>query len=142
MSIVNVNIALFEVGASNHNLYPIGYLNFFNLPKLPRWKLHFKVGCPIMLCYNNTPKHGLCNGFQFIATCLSDIEVHILTNTIVKEKTCVLRIILQPTTLEIPFKFIPKKNSYEGCFCYDNKKVTRTISKICKFRPSNTCIFS
>lgn len=26
-----------------------------------------------------------------------------------EEKTCVLRIILQPTTLEIPFKFIPKK---------------------------------
>ncbi len=75
----NANIALFEVGASNHNLYPIGYLNFLNLPKLPPWKLHFKVGCPIMLCYNKTPKHGLCNGFQFIVTCLNHhvIEIHI-----------------------------------------------------------------
>jgi len=75
-----------------------------------------------MLCYNNTPKHGLCNGFQFIATCLSDIEVHILTNTIVKEKTCVLRIILQPTTLEIPFKFIPKKILMKVAFAMTIKK--------------------
>jgi hypothetical protein len=69
-------------------LYPIGYLNFFNLPKLPPWKLHFKVGFPIILCYNNTPKHGLCNGFQFIVTCLNDhvSEVYMLTNTIVRGK--------------------------------------------------------
>lgn len=124
MSIVNANVALYEIGANNHNLYPIGYLNFLNLPKLSCWKLHFKVGCPIMLCYNNTPKHGLCNGFQFIMTCLSDhvIDVHILTNTNVREKTCVLRIILQPTTLEMHFKFIPKKIPMKVDFAMTIKK--------------------
>jgi hypothetical protein len=137
----NANVALFEVGASNHNLYPIGHFNFLNLPKLPPWSYILKLDVPIMLCYNNTPKHGLCNGFQFIVTCLNDhvIEIHILTNTVVTEKTCVLRIILQPTALEIPFKFIPKTIPRKDAFA---KKITRTICKICKFRPLNTHIFS
>lgn len=86
----NANVAHFEIGASYHNLYPIGYLKKFNLPKLPPWKLHFKVGCPIILCYNNTPKHGLCNGFQFIVTCLNDhvSEVHMLTNIVRGKNMC------------------------------------------------------
>jgi hypothetical protein len=84
-----------------------------------------------MLCYNNTPKHGLCNGFQFIVTCLNDhvIEVQILTNTIVREKTCVLIIILQPTTLEIPFKFIPKKIPMKVAFVMTIKKSLAQLVK-------------
>jgi hypothetical protein len=31
-------------------------------------KLHFKVECPIMLFHSIIPKHGLCNGLQFILT--------------------------------------------------------------------------
>jgi hypothetical protein len=45
-----------------------------------------------------------------------------LTNTIVREKIGVLRIILQPTTLEIPFKFIFKKNPMKVGFVMTIKK--------------------
>jgi hypothetical protein len=99
---------MIEVGADNNNLYPTRYLNSVDLSGLPPSKLHFKVGCPIMLLLNIIPKCGICNGSQLIMTRLSDrvLETCILMNMHVGETTFVPRITLQPTTFEIPFKFI------------------------------------
>jgi ATP-dependent DNA helicase PIF1 len=103
--LLNVDVALLEVGVNNHNLYPIEYS--FNLQWVPPLKLHFKVGCPIMLLCNIAPNCGLCNGSQFIVTWLNGhvIEAHILTGAHARETTFDRRIRLQPTTLKIFFKF-------------------------------------
>jgi ATP-dependent DNA helicase PIF1 len=94
-------------------MYPIEYLNYFELPSLSPAKLHLKVGCPIILLRNITPKHELCNGSQLIliVTYLKNrvIEAQILIKNHVREITFIPRITLQPTTLEIPFKFSRKQ---------------------------------
>jgi hypothetical protein len=58
--LLSVDVAFLEVGADNHNLYLIEY--FKNLQCLPPSKLHFNVGCAIMLLCNIAPKPELCNG--------------------------------------------------------------------------------
>jgi ATP-dependent exoDNAse (exonuclease V) alpha subunit len=102
---------ILEVGVKNCNVYPIEYLNYFELPSLSPAKLHLKVGCPIMLLRNITPKHELCNGSQLIVTHLKNrvIEAQILIRNHVGEITFIPRITLQPTTLDIPFKFSRKQ---------------------------------
>jgi ATP-dependent DNA helicase PIF1 len=65
---LNANVTLSEVGVDNKNLYSNEYLNSLDLLGLPPSKLHFKIGCPIMLLCNIAPEHGLCNGSQLIVT--------------------------------------------------------------------------
>ncbi|KAF6163970.1 hypothetical protein GIB67_011661, partial [Kingdonia uniflora] len=45
-----------------NNHYPSEYSNNFDSSCFPPLKLKLKVGCPIMLHRNLTPKDGLCNG--------------------------------------------------------------------------------
>ena len=60
-----------EVERSLANRYPNEYLNSLDPSGLPPFKLHLKVGCPIMLLRNILPKAGLCNGTRLM---VSDVE--------------------------------------------------------------------
>ncbi|KAI8556005.1 hypothetical protein RHMOL_Rhmol05G0219300 [Rhododendron molle] len=60
------------------NRYPNEYLNSLNTFGLPPFKLDLKVGCPIILLRNITPKVGLCNGTQLmIVKCANRIIIGI-----------------------------------------------------------------
>ncbi len=43
-------------------LYPVEFLQNFNVSGLPHAKLALKAGCPLMLLCNLDPANGLCNG--------------------------------------------------------------------------------
>ena len=50
-----------ELGDSA-TLYPVEFLQNFNVSGLPHAKLALKIGCPLMLLCNLDPANGLCNG--------------------------------------------------------------------------------
>ena len=50
-----------ELGDSA-TLYPVKFLQNFNVSGLPCAKLALKIGCPLMLLCNLDPANGLCNG--------------------------------------------------------------------------------
>jgi len=104
---LSIDAPILEVGANNHNIYPIEYLNSFELSGLSPTKLQLKVGCPIILFRNIAPKRGFCNGSCLIVMRLSNyvIKAWILTRTHTRETTFIPRITLQPTTTDVPFKF-------------------------------------
>ncbi|GAB2285533.1 hypothetical protein Dimus_039708 [Dionaea muscipula] len=48
------------------NRYPTEFLNSMDPPGLPPFKLELKVGCPVILLRNISPKTGLCNGTRLM----------------------------------------------------------------------------
>ena len=55
-----------ECDRSITNRYPNEYLNSLDPNGLPPFQLELKVGCPIMLLRNISPKQGMCNGTRLI----------------------------------------------------------------------------
>ena len=70
-----------EIDRTLINRYLNEYLNSLVLPGLPAFNVELKVGCPIMLLRNITPKDGLCNGTRLMVSKCNTriIEVQILT---------------------------------------------------------------
>ncbi|XP_019058078.1 PREDICTED: uncharacterized protein LOC104814022 [Tarenaya hassleriana] len=55
-------------GTDWQTLYPVEYLNSLEFPGLPSYRLHLKVGAPVMMLRNINQKEGLCNGTRLIIT--------------------------------------------------------------------------
>ncbi len=119
---LSTKFVVIEVNVENCNMYPIEYLNYLKLPSLSSVKFRLKVGCPIMLSWNIAPKCGLRNSSWLIVTFLKNhvIEARILTWNHVGEITFIPKIILQPTTLKIPFKFTKEQFPMKVVFSNDN----------------------
>jgi hypothetical protein len=88
------------------NRYPNEYLNSLDPSGLPPFKLHLKVGCPIMLLRNIAPKAGLCNGTRLmVVRCATRIiEAQILTGEKFGNLVFIPRISLTPSSSELPFE--------------------------------------
>ena len=87
------------------NRYSNEYLNSLDPSGLPPFKLDLKVGSPIMLLRNISPKTGLCNGMRLmIVTCGTFvIEAQILTGDKFGNYVFIPRISLTPSSSELPF---------------------------------------
>ncbi|GAB2294289.1 hypothetical protein Dimus_038292 [Dionaea muscipula] len=91
------------------NRYPNEFLNSMDPPGLPPFKLELKVGCPIILLRNISPKIGMCNGTRLmVVKCPSQnsfvIEAQILTGENAGKYVFIPRISLSPSSLEMPFR--------------------------------------
>ena len=95
-----------ELDPTITNRYPNEYLNSLNPPGLPPFKLEIKVGCPIMLLRNIAPKDRLCNGTRLmVVRCATRvIEAKILNGDKVGNLVFILRILLSPSSLDLPFQ--------------------------------------
>ncbi|XP_026411031.1 uncharacterized protein LOC113306292 [Papaver somniferum] len=79
------------------------FLNILNPPGSPPFKLDIKVGCPVMLLRNLTPKEGLCNGTRLVVTRCGRyvIEAKIITGEKAGEIVFIPRITFQPSPSEL-----------------------------------------
>ena len=95
-----------ENDPSINNRYPNEYLNSLDPSGLPRFKLELKVGCPIMLLRNLSPKDGLCNGTRLMVVRCGRriIEAQILSGDKVGNLVFIPRISLTPSSSELPFQ--------------------------------------
>ena len=89
------------------NRYLNEFLDSLNPTELPHFQLDLKVGCPIMLLRNITPKEGLCNGTRLIVENYSTfvIEAKILTGDKFGKLAFIPKISLTPSSSELPIKF-------------------------------------
>ncbi|KAI8532731.1 hypothetical protein RHMOL_Rhmol11G0236300 [Rhododendron molle] len=87
------------------NRYPNEYLNSLDPTGLPPFKLELKVGCPIILLRNISPKDGLCNGTRMMVVRCGTriIEVKILTGDKFGHLAFIPRISLSPSSSDFPF---------------------------------------
>lgn len=88
------------------NRYPNEYLNSLDPSGLPPFKLELKVGCPIMLLRNLSPRDGLCNGTRLMVVRCGRriIEAQILSGDKVGNLVFIPRISLTPSSSELPFQ--------------------------------------
>ena len=57
--------------------YPIEYLNTLSVPGVPEHRLHLKIGMPVILLRNLSPKLGLCNGVRLTVKEVKDRTVFV-----------------------------------------------------------------
>ncbi|KAG5561267.1 hypothetical protein RHGRI_004335 [Rhododendron griersonianum] len=95
-----------ELDRSITNRYPNEYLNSLDPPGLPSFRVELKVGCPIMLLRNISPKNGLCNGTRMMVVRCGTriIEAKILTGEKSGNLEFIPRISLTPSSSEFPFR--------------------------------------
>ncbi|XP_026419608.1 uncharacterized protein LOC113315558 [Papaver somniferum] len=75
------------------------FLQNLNPPGMPLFKLHLKVGCPVILMRNLAPSEGLCNGTRLLVTHCGRhvIQAKILTGHKKGETVLLPRISFQPS---------------------------------------------
>ncbi|KAG5531387.1 hypothetical protein RHGRI_026119 [Rhododendron griersonianum] len=95
-----------ELDRSITNRYPNEYLNSLDPPGLPSFRVELKVGCPIMLLRNISPKNGLCNGTRMMVVRCGTriIEAKILTGEKSGNLEFIPIISLTPSSSEFPFR--------------------------------------
>ena len=66
-------------GSDLHEL-PVEQLQSIDIPSLPPSQLSLKIGAPVLLLRNLSPRDGLCNGTRMVVTSLRNhyIEARIL----------------------------------------------------------------
>ena len=96
-------LCLDETSSDVVNQYPNEYLNSLSPSGLPLFKLELKIGCPIMLLRNISPRDGLCNGTRLIVVNCAEhvIEVQILTGDHSGNFAFIPRISLTPSSAEV-----------------------------------------
>lgn len=79
------------------------FLQNLNPPGMPLFKLHLKLGCPIILMRNLAPSEGLCNGTRLLVTHCGRhvIQAKILTGHRKGETVLLPRISFQPSVSEL-----------------------------------------
>ena len=85
--------------------YPEEFLNTINMSGMPAHLLQMKIGCPMMLLRNLSPRDGMCNGTRFV---LTGVRPHVLEGVVISgdflgTKIMVPRIPLQPSESRFPF---------------------------------------
>ncbi|EAU86521.2 transcriptional factor B3 [Coprinopsis cinerea okayama7 len=78
---------------------PIEFLRTVNASGLPPGELSMKLGSPLILLRNLSPKHGLCNGTRMVVTRMSDrvLEVQIIGGECNGDRVFIPRISLIPS---------------------------------------------
>ena len=87
---------------------PPEFLRSITSPSLPPGELNIKIGCPLILLRNLSPKQGLCNGSRMIVVGLSQwvLYVRLIGGDHDGELAFIPRISLIPTsTPNFTFKF-------------------------------------
>ncbi|CAK9171869.1 unnamed protein product [Ilex paraguariensis] len=94
-----------NLNRSTTNQYLSEFLNSLNTSGLQLFKLQLKVWCSIILLRNIAPKVGLCNGTRLIVVkcALRVIETRILTGDKFGNLCLILRILLSPSSKDLPF---------------------------------------
>ncbi|XP_058202832.1 uncharacterized protein LOC131317291 [Rhododendron vialii] len=102
-----------ELDRSITNRYPNEYLNSLDPPGLLSFRVELKVGCPIMLLRNISPKNGLCNGTRMMVVRCGTriIEVKILSREKSGNLEFIPRISLTPSSSEFPFRMTRRQLS-------------------------------
>ncbi|KAJ2913726.1 hypothetical protein MD484_g6699, partial [Candolleomyces efflorescens] len=95
-------------GSSTSRPVPIEFLRSIHASGLPPGELSVKIGAPLILLRNLSPKDGLCNGTRMILTRMSNrvLEVEIIGGEHNGKLAFIPRISLIPTDIsDLTFKF-------------------------------------
>jgi len=83
------------------------FLNEIKCSGIPNYRLHFKIGVPIMLLKNIDQANGLCNGtrLQVVDLKKNVICATFLIGTNIGDKIFISRMNLIPSDASMSFKF-------------------------------------
>jgi len=129
-----------ENGDGNDIIYPTEYLNSLHLSGVPQHLLHLKIGCPLMLLRNLSPKHGLCNGTRLILLHATArlLKVRIINGSHEGEEAFIPRIDIIPTDTQMPFEFKRRQFPVKLCFAMTiDKSQGQSLQKVGIYLPSS-----
>ena len=112
---------------NNIKLLLVEFLQIFNPSSLPPLKLSLKVGVPIILLQNLSPKEGLCNGTYIVITRIERrcIETQILGGRFNSQVQLIPCIKLTSTEGELPFIISKRQFLIWLCFAIIVNKLQR-----------------
>ena len=107
-------------GTSGNDLHelPIKQLQSIDIPSLPPSQLSLKIGAPVLLLRNLSPRDGLCNGTRMVVTSLQNhcIEARILGGDFDGQLWVIPRIKLNATDSGLAIAFSRKQFPVRLCF--------------------------
>lgn len=108
------------------NILPDEFLQSITASGLPPGVLSLKIGCPIILLRNLSPKDGLCNGTRGVIERISHrvLEIRIIGGSHNNELAFIPRITLTPSNLQGEFTFILRRRQFPVRLAF-----TMTINK-------------
>ena len=113
--------------------YAMEYLQSINLASIPPSCLRLKVGVPLILIRNLSPKHGMCNGtrLRLLGINRNCLQVAILGGRWDGEIRLLPRIKLNTTDEELPFILERKQFPVKLCFAMTvNKSQGQSLEKV------------
>jgi hypothetical protein len=113
--------------------YAMEYLQSINLASIPPSCLRLKVGVPLILIRNLSPKHGMCNGtrLRLLGINRNCLQVAILGGRGDGEIRLLPRIKLNTTDEELPFILERKQFPVKLCFAMTvNKSQGQSLEKV------------
>jgi len=106
--------------AADSEPYAVEYLQKINLASIPRSCLRLKIGVPLILIRNLSPKHEMCNGTRLrllgINSNLNCLQVAILGGRWDGEIHLLPQIKLTTSDEELPF--ILERKQFPVCLCF------------------------
>jgi hypothetical protein len=104
-------------GSDLHEL-PVEQLQSIDMPSLPPSQLSLKIGAPVLLLRNLSPRDGLCNGTRMVVTSLRNhcIEARILGGDFDGQLRVIPRIKLNATDTGLAIAFSRKQFPVRLCF--------------------------
>jgi len=113
--------------------YAVEYLQSINLASIPPSSLRLKIGVPIILIRNWSPKHGMCNGsrLRLLGINRNCLQVAILGGRWDGEIWLLPRIKLTTSDEELPFILERKQFPVRLCFAMTiNKSQGQSLEKV------------
>lgn len=123
---------------TQHNNYPLDFLNSITPNGLPPHELKIKKNCPIILLRNLEPHNGLCNGTRLVVRGFEDntIDAEIVNGQHAGCRVFIPRIPLSPSEdITLPFKFKRKQFPIRLSFAMTINKARSKISNVGIYLP-------
>ncbi|XP_074323963.1 uncharacterized protein LOC141660881 [Apium graveolens] len=118
--------------------FPVEYLNYVNMPCIPKHELKLKVGVVVMLMRNFNQIMGLCNGTRMtVKSCRKNsIECEILCGSHVGTKHLIPRIEMIPSDTNWPFEFQRVQFPIQICYAMTiNKSQGQLVDTVGLYLP-------